>query len=135
MSRNLRKSPFINLFRDPPCGETFRFWTVRYASSHCAPGSALAKDEGDHFQPHYRMPFALKSGRKEGLFFVDAALPVHSLVKCCTPASHANIGDCEFNTVMRVRVTLSPPRSLDCREILLASRRNTRIMPVFCDYP
>jgi len=35
--------------------------------------------------------------------------------------------------VPRVRIPPSPPRSLDCREIPLASRRNTRIMPVFRD--
>ena len=33
-----------------------------------------------------------------------------------------------------VRIPLPPPRSLDCREIQLALRPNTRIMPVFRDY-
>jgi hypothetical protein len=33
-----------------------------------------------------------------------------------------------------VRIPLPPPRSLDCREIPFALRRNTRIMPVFRDY-
>jgi hypothetical protein len=28
---------------------------------------------GDHFQPHYRMPFALVSGRKDRLFSIDLA--------------------------------------------------------------
>src|SRR5271167_1983276 len=36
--------------------------------------------------------------------------------------------------VSGVRIPPSPPRSLDYREIPLASRENTRIMPVFCDY-
>src|SRR5208283_1766730 len=35
--------------------------------------------------------------------------------------------------VPRVRIPPSPPRSLDCREGPLASRGNTRIMPVFRD--
>ena len=39
-----------------------------------------------------------------------------------------------FRPVPRVRILPAPPRSLDCREIPLALRRNTRIMPVFRDY-
>src|SRR5271154_2507095 len=35
--------------------------------------------------------------------------------------------------VPRVRIPPSPPRSLNCREIPLALRRNTRIMPIFRD--
>jgi hypothetical protein len=37
-------------------------------ATQCRP---LSRHEGDHFQPHYRMPFALMRGRKDGLFFVD----------------------------------------------------------------
>jgi len=39
-----------------------------------------------------------------------------------------------FKTVPRVRIHSAPPRSLKCREIPLALRRNTRRMPVFRDY-
>src|SRR5258706_11367375 len=39
-----------------------------------------------------------------------------------------------FRPVPRVRIHSSPPRSLDCREIPLVLRRNTRTTPVFRDY-
>jgi hypothetical protein len=39
-----------------------------------------------------------------------------------------------FRPVPRVRILPAPPRSLNCREISLALRRNARIMPIFRDY-
>ena len=38
------------------------------------------------------------------------------------------------NKVPKVRILLSPPRSLNCRESRLSYPRNTRYMPVFRDY-
>jgi hypothetical protein len=53
--------------------------------------------EGDHFQPHYRMPFALMSGRKDELFFIDLAASHCLLILwlgAAPPASYANVGGC-----------------------------------------
>jgi len=80
------------------CGDTFLFGLCAQASSHCAPNvGPLPRHEGDHFQPHYRMPFALMSGRKDGLFFVDLAAshcPFILWLSAAPPASYANVGGC-----------------------------------------
>jgi hypothetical protein len=52
---------------------------------------------GDHFQPHYRMPFALMSGRRDGPFSIDLASS-HCLLtlrlSAALPASYANVEGC-----------------------------------------
>lgn len=55
-------------------GRIFRRWTGRPASSHCSPNVGLfPRHAGDHFQPHYRKPFAFVRGRKDGPFSIDLA--------------------------------------------------------------
>jgi len=52
---------------------------------------------GDHFQPHYRMPFALMSGRQDGLFLIDLAAshcPLILWLRAAPPANYANVGGC-----------------------------------------
>ena len=54
-------------------------------------------NEGDHFQPHCRMPFALMSGRKDGPFLIDLAASHCRLIlwlSAAPPASYANVGGC-----------------------------------------
>jgi hypothetical protein len=60
------------------------------------------------------------SGRKDGPFFIDLAAshcPLILWLSAAPPASYANVGVAEFKTVMRVRITLAPPASLNRREI------------------
>jgi hypothetical protein len=52
---------------------------------------------GDHFQPHYRMAFALMSGQKDGPFSIDLAASHRLLIlwlRAAPPASYANVGGC-----------------------------------------
>jgi hypothetical protein len=49
-------------------------------------------------------------------------------------ASYDNVGTYEFKKVTRVRIPISPPRSLNCGEIQRLFIRNTQKMPVFRDY-
>ena len=76
----------------------FAFGLRAQASSHREPNVGhLPRHEGDHVQPHYRMPFALMSGRKDGLFFIDLAAshcPLILWLSAAPPASYANIGGC-----------------------------------------
>ena len=85
--------------------------------SHCAPNVGhLARHEGDHFQPHYRMPFALTSGRKDGLF-VSILRPLILWLSAASSASYANLGSCEIRNGNASSNPALPPASLNCREI------------------
>jgi hypothetical protein len=90
------------------------------ASSHRAEFRPTAGGaNGDHFQPRYRIPFALKGAPQKGLFlgFCIYFLRGNSLVTSSLAASYDNVGTYEFEKVLRVRIPPAPPASLNCREI------------------
>lgn len=71
---------------------------VPKANGHGEPNVGhLPRHEGDHVQPHYRRPFALMSGRKDGLFLIALAAGHCLLIlwlSAALPASYANVGGC-----------------------------------------
>ena len=113
------------------------------ASSHCAPNvGPFPRHEGDHFQPHYRMPFALVSGRKDGPFSIDLAASQCLLIlwlSAALPASYANVESCGIqNGNASSNHTSSATQSelqRKCVRSALKDENNARISRLFTNIP
>jgi len=68
----------------------------------------------------------------DGICFMEKSSHVSAQPLPCTVRKQRLIAP--SRPVPRVRIPLSPPRSLKCRESRLLSLRNTQKMPVFRDY-
>jgi hypothetical protein len=97
---------------------------------------------GDHFQPHYRMPFALMSGRRDGPFLIDLAASHCLLIlwlSAAPPASYADVGGCGIqngnassnhtSSATQSRLQRNSPRSAP------KYANNARISRLFPDKP
>ena len=110
------------------------------ATSHCAPNvGPLPRHEGDHFQPHYRMPFALMSGRRDGPFLIDIAASHCLLIlwlSAAPPASYVNVGGCGIqNGNASSNHSASATQSGLQRNSLASYPKMRRICPYFAIIP
>ena len=122
IGRNFRSPRLFVFSRAHPAERFFAFGLRGKQVVIAHPMSAAFQgNEGDHFQPHYRMPFALMRGRKDGPFSIDLGASHCLLIlwlSAAPPASYANVGSCRFSDLYRgFEFTPLRPRSLDCREI------------------
>ena len=113
IGRNFPKPRFICLFSSTPCGEIFRFWTARQASSHCAPNVG-------RFPRQRRRPlsatlsYAVRLNERSKRWTVlnrpsGQSLPVDSLVKRCTACKLRKRRLLQvFRPVPRVRIHSAP---------------------------
>jgi hypothetical protein len=81
----------------------------------------MNRRESDHLQPQHRKSFALIDALKMDLSAVDlkTEVPLILWLTTCKCATYGNVGSYGFEKVPKVRIAISPPRSLKGREIRL----------------
>jgi hypothetical protein len=94
---------------------------------------------GDHFLPHYRMPFALMCARKDGLFLIDLAAshcPLILWLSAVPPASYANVGGCRIQNGNASSNHTSSARQSQLQRIpTFISRKKRETCPYFAIIP
>ena len=116
---------------------------MRWARSHHASNvGPFPRHEGDHFQPHYRMLFALMSGRKDRLFSIDLAASQCLLIlwlSAVRAVSYANVGSCgiQNGNASSNRTSSATQSALERRSARLTPKyaNNARILRLFKGKP